>query len=226
MSSLPHDDPYADLVWDPDELAPPSELDEAPFDTGGAPTDAPPVAAAFAGTPRHAFTGADPAVVLKQVFGYDDFRGDQSEIVQHVIAGGDAVVLMPTGGGKSVTYQVPALVRPGTGLVISPLIALMHDQVDALLANGVRAAYLNSTQSPTERSAVEQAYLTGELDVLYVAPERLSGAATTKLLQRGRLSVIAIDEAHCVSQWGHDFRPDYLALGDLDERSPAFRAWR
>ncbi|WP_141930679.1 DNA helicase RecQ [Microbacterium sp. SLBN-146] len=221
MASLPHDDPYADLVWDPDELAPPPEFDEPPFapDSGVSPA-AEPVAAAFAGTPRHAFTGADPAVVLKQVFGYDEFRGDQREIVQHVIGGGDAVVLMPTGGGKSVTYQVPALVRPGTGLVISPLIALMHDQVDALLANGVRAAYLNSTQSPTERASVEQAYLTGELDVLYVAPERLSGAATTKLLQRGQLSVIAIDEAHCVSQWGHDFRPDYLALGDLDERFP------
>ena len=171
-------------------------------------------------TPRAEHTGKDPRAVLKEVFGYDDFRGDQADIVAHVIAGGDAVVLMPTGGGKSITYQVPALVRPGTGLVISPLIALMHDQVDALIANGVRAAYLNSTQSPTERAGVEQAFLAGELDLLYVAPERLSGAATTQLLQRGRLSVIAIDEAHCVSQWGHDFRPDYLALGDLAERFP------
>ena len=171
-------------------------------------------------TPRTEYTGKDPRAVLKEVFGYDDFRGDQADIVAHVIAGGDAVVLMPTGGGKSITYQVPALVRPGTGLVISPLIALMHDQVDALIANGVRAAYLNSTQSPTERAGVEQAFLAGELDLLYVAPERLSGAATTQLLQRGRLSVIAIDEAHCVSQWGHDFRPDYLALGDLAERFP------
>lgn len=171
-------------------------------------------------TPRAEHTGKDPRAVLKEVFGYDDFRGDQADIVAHVIAGGDAVVLMPTGGGKSITYQVPALVRPGTGLVISPLIALMHDQVDALIANGVRAAYLNSTQSPTERAGVEQAFLAGELDLLYVAPERLSGATTTQLLQRGRLSVIAIDEAHCVSQWGHDFRPDYLALGDLAERFP------
>jgi len=171
-------------------------------------------------TPRAEHTGKDARAVLKEVFGYDDFRGDQADIVAHVIAGGDAVVLMPTGGGKSITYQVPALVRPGTGLVISPLIALMHDQVDALIANGVRAAYLNSTQSPTERAGVEQAFLAGELDLLYVAPERLSGAATTQLLQRGRLSVIAIDEAHCVSQWGHDFRPDYLALGDLAERFP------
>ncbi|MGV9195371.1 DNA helicase RecQ [Microbacterium sp. MC2] len=169
---------------------------------------------------RRDHTGADPVAVLTEVFGYDAFRGDQADIVSHVIAGGDAVVLMPTGGGKSITYQVPALVRPGTGLVISPLIALMHDQVDALVANGVRAAYLNSTQSAGERAGVEQALLAGELDLLYVAPERLSVAATTRLLQQAQLSVIAIDEAHCVSQWGHDFRPDYLALGDLDQRFP------
>ena len=166
------------------------------------------------------FTGAAPGEVLHEVFGYEAFRGEQADIVEHVVAGGDAVVLMPTGAGKSITYQVPALVRPGTGLVISPLIALMHDQVDALVANGVRAAYLNSTQLPHERQAVEQAYLAGRLDLLYVAPERLSAATTTQLLQRGRLSVIAIDEAHCVSQWGHDFRPDYLALGDLAQRFP------
>ncbi|MCR2794107.1 DNA helicase RecQ [Microbacterium sp. zg.Y625] len=170
--------------------------------------------------PRRELTGSDPQAVLKEVFGYDAFRGDQGDIVAHVVGGGDAVVLMPTGAGKSITYQVPALVRPGTGLVISPLIALMHDQVDALIANGVRAAYLNSTQSPAERQAVERDYLAGELDLIYVAPERLSSAQTTALLQRGRLSVIAIDEAHCVSQWGHDFRPDYLALGDLAERFP------
>nr|WP_241747865.1 DNA helicase RecQ [Microbacterium aquimaris] len=181
----------------------------------------PPEPAATVATSAHRdFTGADPAAVLHEVYGYDAFRGEQADIVQHVIAGGDAVVLMPTGGGKSVCYQLPALVRPGTGLVVSPLIALMHDQVDALVANGVAAAYLNSTQSPTERAAVEQAYLRGELDLLYIAPERLSMAQTTTFLQRGRLSVIAVDEAHCVSQWGHDFRPDYLALGDLDERFP------
>nr|WP_274636787.1 DNA helicase RecQ [Microbacterium bovistercoris] len=158
--------------------------------------------------------------MLHEVYGYDAFRGEQAAIVAQVVSGGDAVVLMPTGGGKSVTYQVPALVREGTGLVISPLIALMHDQVDALIANGVRAAYLNSTQSVPERTAVEQAFLAGELDLLYVAPERLNVAQTTALLGRGRLSVIAIDEAHCVSQWGHDFRPDYLALGDLGARFP------
>ncbi|GAB2694399.1 DNA helicase RecQ [Microbacterium marinum] len=169
---------------------------------------------------RRDHVGDDPVAVLADVFGYPAFRGDQADIVSHVIAGGDAVVLMPTGGGKSITYQVPALVRPGTGLVISPLIALMHDQVDALIANGVRAAFLNSTQSPAERAGVEQALLDGELDLIYVAPERLSVPATTALLQRAQLSVIAIDEAHCVSQWGHDFRPDYLALGDLGERFP------
>jgi len=239
-------DPYADVPWDVDELAPPDDYDAPPppeFDgyagalarqTAGAPRqghggadhgDAP-----HRATPNHRapmlvrtgrdHTGADPRAVLHEVFGYDDFRGDQAAIVDQVVTGGDAIVLMPTGGGKSITYQVPALVRPGTGLVISPLIALMHDQVDALVANGVNAAYLNSTQSPAERAGVEQAYLAGELDLLYVAPERLSGAATTALLTRGKLSVIAIDEAHCVSQWGHDFRPDYLALGDLGERFP------
>ncbi|WP_345801162.1 DNA helicase RecQ [Microbacterium sp. AZCO] len=207
-------DPYADLAWSPDDLVPPDDFEAPPDDLG-----APPAAVALARRARD-FTGSDPRAILREVFGYDDFRGDQGAIVEHVVAGGDAVVLMPTGGGKSITYQVPALARPGTGLVISPLIALMHDQVDALIANGVRAAYLNSTQGPAERQAVEQAFLAGELDLIYVAPERLSSPATTSLLQRGRLSVIAIDEAHCVSQWGHDFRPDYLALGDLAERFP------
>ncbi|MDL9978181.1 DNA helicase RecQ [Microbacterium sp. ASV49] len=170
--------------------------------------------------PRRDLTGSDPRAVLQEVYGYDDFRGDQAAIVEQVIGGGDAVVLMPTGGGKSVTYQVPALVRPGTGLVVSPLIALMHDQVDALVANGVRAAYLNSTQSIDERRMVERLYLGGELDLLYVAPERLGNGQTLAFLQRGSLSVIAIDEAHCVSQWGHDFRPDYLALGGLADAFP------
>jgi ATP-dependent DNA helicase RecQ len=163
---------------------------------------------------------ASPVEALHTVYGYEAFRGDQTAIVDHIVGGGDAVVLMPTGGGKSICYQVPALVRDGTGLVVSPLIALMHDQVEALRANGVAAAYLNSTLSPAERSAVERAYVAGELDLLYVAPERLSGQATRDLLARGSLSVIAIDEAHCVSQWGHDFRPDYLALGDLGETFP------
>ncbi|MGN7966899.1 DNA helicase RecQ [Microbacterium sp. 22179] len=234
-------DPYADLPyadepyddgWEPS--APPEPMDwepqgagfEPPLDWGPGPTT--PVSTATAPRPSSApvTRRATPSryatarEALHTVFGYDDFRGDQAAIVDQVIAGGDAVVLMPTGGGKSITYQVPALVREGTGLVVSPLIALMHDQVDALRANGVNAAYLNSTQSPQERAEVERSYIAGELDVIYVAPERLSNAQTTALLQRGTLSVIAIDEAHCVSQWGHDFRPDYLALGDLGERFP------
>jgi ATP-dependent DNA helicase RecQ len=162
-------------------------------------------------------TAAD---VLSRVFGFDSFRGEQQAIVDQVIAGGDAVVLMPTGGGKSLCYQVPSIVREGTGVVISPLIALMQDQVDALLAVGVSAAFLNSTQSPEERDRVERAYLEGELDLLYVAPERLGSEATKRFLANGRIALFAIDEAHCVSQWGHDFRPDYLNLGDLAERWP------
>src|SRR5699024_1835132 len=125
---------------------------------------------------------------LRTVYGFESFRGDQAEIVDHVAAGGDAVVLMPTGGGKSVCYQIPALVREGTGLVVSPLIALMHDQVEALRANGVAAAYLNSSQDPAQRAEVERAYVAGELDLIYVAPERLSSPQTRNLLARGTLS--------------------------------------
>ncbi|MET8779548.1 DNA helicase RecQ [Nocardia sp. NPDC004654] len=158
--------------------------------------------------------------VLGRVFGYDSFRGDQAEIVEHVIAGGDALVLMPTGGGKSLCYQVPALVRPGVGVVVSPLIALMQDQVDALSALGVRAGFLNSTQFPDERRTVEAQFLAGELDLLYLAPERLRLESTAQLLDRGKVALFAIDEAHCVSQWGHDFRPDYLGLSMLHERWP------
>jgi ATP-dependent DNA helicase RecQ len=159
-----------------------------------------------------------PLEALRSVWGYDAFRGEQAEIIDTVVAGGDAIVLMPTGGGKSLCYQVPALVRPGTGVVISPLIALMHDQVDALRQLGVRAAYLNSTQPPEERGRVERALLAGEVDLLYLAPERLTAAAG--LLDRCRISLFAIDEAHCVSQWGHDFRPDYLGLSLIHERWP------
>ncbi|MEI5675768.1 MULTISPECIES: DNA helicase RecQ [unclassified Nocardioides] len=162
-----------------------------------------------------------PTEVLSRVFGYDAFRGDQAQIIDTVVGGGDALVLMPTGGGKSLCYQVPSLVRPGTGIVISPLIALMQDQVDALGALGVRAAFLNSTQSSEERRAVEAAYVAGELDLLYLAPERLSAPSTLSLLDRGEIALFAIDEAHCVSSWGHDFRPDYLALAVLGERWPA-----
>ncbi|WP_418960726.1 DNA helicase RecQ [Streptomyces tritici] len=163
---------------------------------------------------------SDALRVLHRVFGYDSFRGEQQQIIEQVVAGGDALVLMPTGGGKSLCYQIPALVREGTGVVVSPLIALMQDQVDALNALGVRAGFLNSTQDPYERQAVEQAFLADELDLLYLAPERLRTEGTQRLLDRGRISLFAIDEAHCVAQWGHDFRPDYLALSMLHERWP------
>jgi ATP-dependent DNA helicase RecQ len=158
--------------------------------------------------------------VLHRVFGYDSFRGRQQEIIEHVVAGGDALVLMPTGGGKSLCYQIPALVRDGVGVVVSPLIALMQDQVDALRALGVRAGFLNSTQDPGERRLTETAFVDGQLDLLYLAPERLRAEQTLRLLDRGTISLFAIDEAHCVAQWGHDFRPDYLELSTLHERWP------
>ncbi|MGV9325632.1 DNA helicase RecQ [Streptosporangium sandarakinum] len=163
---------------------------------------------------------SDAARVLQRVFGYPSFREGQQEIIDHVVAGGDALVLMPTGGGKSLCYQIPALVRPGTGVVVSPLIALMQDQVDALTALGVRAGFLNSTQEPDERARMEEAFVAGELDLLYLAPERLRSEQTLRLLGNGKISLFAIDEAHCVAQWGHDFRPDYLALSTLHERWP------
>lgn len=165
-------------------------------------------------------TESDAQRTLHRVFGYETFRGEQEAVVDHVVAGGDAVVLMPTGGGKSLCYQIPALVRRGTGIVISPLIALMQDQVDALRALGVRAGFINSTQDFDERRSMEAQFVAGELDLLYLAPERLRLDSTLGLLSRGEISVFAIDEAHCVAQWGHDFRPDYLALSVLGERWP------
>ncbi|MER6831065.1 DNA helicase RecQ [Streptosporangium sp. NPDC000563] len=171
-------------------------------------------------SPENGPEASDASRVLQRVFGYDSFREGQQEIIEHVVSGGDALVLMPTGGGKSLCYQIPALVRKGTGVVISPLIALMQDQVDALTALGVRAGFLNSTQDFEERRAVESAFLSGELDLLYLAPERLRVDATLRLLDSGVISLFAIDEAHCVAQWGHDFRPDYLALSALHERWP------
>lgn len=165
-------------------------------------------------------TESDARQTLHRVFGYETFRGEQEAVVDHVVAGGDAVVLMPTGGGKSLCYQIPSLVRRGTGIVISPLIALMQDQVDALRALGVRAGFINSTQDFDERRSMEAQFLAGELDLLYLAPERLRLDSTLGLLSRGEISVFAIDEAHCVAQWGHDFRPDYLALSVLGERWP------
>jgi ATP-dependent DNA helicase RecQ len=165
-------------------------------------------------------SGTSALETLQRVFGYPSFRGPQQEIIDQVIAGGDALVLMPTGGGKSLCYQIPALVREGTGVVISPLIALMQDQVDALTALGVRAGFLNSTQDLEQRRATEQALLAGELDLLYLAPERLKTESAVRLLDRAKISLFAIDEAHCVAQWGHDFRPDYLELSMLHERWP------
>ena len=162
-----------------------------------------------------------PLHILETVFGYPAFRGAQREIVDHVVAGGDALVLMPTGGGKSLCYQLPALLREGTALVISPLIALMQDQVAALRQLGVRAAFLNSTLDAREAAAAERALREGALDLLYVAPERLVMPRMLDLLEQSRIALFAIDEAHCVSQWGHDFRPEYLQLSLLHERFPA-----
>ncbi|HEX7039916.1 MAG TPA: DNA helicase RecQ [Trueperaceae bacterium] len=165
--------------------------------------------------------------VLRSVFGYDSFRGLQREVIDTVLAGRDALVLMPTGGGKSLCYQVPAVLLPGTTVVVSPLIALMHDQVAGLELLGVRAAYLNSSLEPGRARAVESAAAAGRLDLLYVAPERLLTERFLALLdglhRRGLLDMFAIDEAHCVSQWGHDFRPEYLGLGMLAERYPGVR---
>jgi ATP-dependent DNA helicase RecQ len=158
--------------------------------------------------------------ILQRTFGYAAFRGPQQAIVEHVAAGGDALVLMPTGGGKSLCYQVPALLRPGTAIVVSPLIALMQDQVDALVQLGVRAAALNSSLPPGESTRIERAIEDGDLDLVYVAPERLLTGRFLELLDRARIALFAIDEAHCVSQWGHDFRPEYRGLDVLHRRWP------
>ena len=158
--------------------------------------------------------------ILQQTFGYPSFRGPQETIIQTIVHGGDALVLMPTGGGKSLCYQIPALVRPGCGVVISPLIALMQDQVNAMRELGVRASFLNSTLDASTAADVERALLQGELDLLYIAPERLTQSRTLDLLKRCEIALFAIDEAHCVSQWGHDFRADYLELSLLHEQFP------
>jgi len=163
----------------------------------------------------------DPALdVLRRVYGFDDFRGEQRAIIDSVVAGRNSLVLMPTGGGKSLCYQVPALLRPGTAVVVSPLIALMRDQVEALRHNGVRAACLNSSLDAAERREIERALAAGELDLVYVAPERLLQPGTLARFERMEVALFAIDEAHCVSQWGHDFRPEYMQLGVLRERFP------
>jgi ATP-dependent DNA helicase RecQ len=161
-----------------------------------------------------------PRDLLHRIFGHADFRGPQQAIIEHITAGGDALVLMPTGGGKSLCYQVPALLRGGVGVVVSPLIALMQDQVEALRQVGVRAEFLNSTLDAESASRIERAMLAGELDLLYVAPERLLTSRFLSLLDRAKVSLFAIDEAHCVSQWGHDFRREYRELTVLHERWP------
>jgi len=163
---------------------------------------------------------ADPVAVLRRVFGFPEFRGLQGEAVRHVLDGGDALVLMPTGGGKSICYQVPALCRSGTAVVVSPLIALMDDQVAALRQLGVSAGALHSELDPAEARGTSRELIEGRLDLLYVSPERLLGNGTLERLQRLPLALIAIDEAHCVSQWGHEFRPEYRALACLPERFP------
>src|SRR6201746_2361765 len=162
----------------------------------------------------------DALSVLNSVFGLPGFRGEQESIVRHVVEGGNCLVLMPTGGGKSLCYQLPSLLRNGCGIVVSPLIALMRDQVAGLLEAGVKAAVLNSTLSYDEANAVEQRLLAGDLDLLYVAPERLLTPRCLALLSRAKIALFAIDEAHCVSQWGHDFRPEYIGLSVISERFP------
>ncbi|GAB3457641.1 DNA helicase RecQ [Massilia terrae] len=164
--------------------------------------------------------GARALHVLQTVFGYPAFRGQQADIIEHVASGGDALVLMPTGGGKSLCYQIPALLRDGVAVVVSPLIALMQDQVDALAEVGVRAAFLNSTQTFEETLRIERQVRTGDIDVVYVAPERLMTQRCLDLFDDSPISLFAIDEAHCVSQWGHDFRPEYIRLSILHERFP------
>ncbi|MCP4545210.1 MAG: DNA helicase RecQ [bacterium] len=162
-----------------------------------------------------------PLDILRTVYGYESFQGRQGEVIDHLISGGDALLLAPTGGGKSLCYQIPALLRAGPGIVISPLIALMQDQVATLIQLGVKAAYLNSTLSSGEQRKIMTRLCGGELDLLYLAPERLMREDTLELLTGLKPAIIAIDEAHCVSQWGHDFRPEYLQLGILAERFPA-----
>jgi ATP-dependent DNA helicase RecQ len=162
-----------------------------------------------------------PLKILRSVFGYERFRSPQDEVIATLMAGDDALVLMPTGGGKSLCYQIPAIARSGTGIVVSPLIALMQDQVAAMIQAGVRAAYLNSTLDAGQAREIEQQLLRGELDLLYVSPERLMLERTLNLLLRAKIALFAIDEAHCVSQWGHDFRPEYIQLSVLHQRFPS-----
>ncbi|CAD5255336.1 ATP-dependent DNA helicase [Alteromonas sp. 38] len=161
-----------------------------------------------------------PESILKNVFGYDDFRDGQGDVIHHVCKGGDALVLLPTGGGKSMCYQIPSLIRAGTGIVVSPLISLMQDQVEQLKALGVKAAYLNSTLSHEEQARISEQLVSNQLDLLYVSPERLLQFGFQQTLRTTDVALFAIDEAHCVSHWGHDFRHDYRALGQIKARFP------
>ncbi|MDO6535141.1 DNA helicase RecQ [Alteromonas stellipolaris] len=166
------------------------------------------------------FDALTPENVLKNVFGYDEFRDGQGDVIHHVCKGGDALVLLPTGGGKSMCYQIPALIRAGTGIVVSPLISLMQDQVEQLKALGVKAAYLNSTLSQEEQASISEQMVSNQLDLLYVSPERLLQFGFQQTLRTTDVALFAIDEAHCVSHWGHDFRHDYRALGQIKARFP------
>ena len=187
------------------------------FDSATAAADAPAAGAANANGGRM----KQAREVLSRVFGHGDFIGRQAEVVGEVIAGRDALAIMPTGGGKSLCYQIPAIVRAGTGIVVSPLIALMKDQVDALLQNKVNAAFLNSAQTGKQSDAVCERFTSGGLDLLYVSPERLLAEPTLQMLRAAELALFAIDEAHCISQWGqNDFRRDYLHLGKLAAAFP------
>jgi ATP-dependent DNA helicase RecQ len=181
---------------------------------------APPEGGWFSAREADANAAPAPLDVLRAVYGHAGFRGQQEDVVEHVIAGGDAVVLFPTGAGKSVCYQIPAMCRPGVGIVVSPLIALMRDQVEALRQAGVRAAALNSSLAPAEAGAVRRQMLDGSLDLIYVAPERLMTPGFRQMLQDVQIALFAIDEAHCVSQWGHDFRPEYRALAEITDLFP------
>ena len=194
-----------------------TELNSLPNDASFEPAAKP---LAQRSAPKQALNSQSPQAVLETVFGYSEFRDQQAEIIDGAIKGRDSLIIMPTGGGKSLCYQIPALLRPGTGIVISPLIALMQDQVSALLQLGISAAFLNSTLSEAESEQVISQMKAGQLDLLYIAPERINQPSTQYWLSQCPISLIAIDEAHCVSQWGHDFRQDYLLLNQLTEHFP------